>query len=376
MNNLRQLLIKGLFCTLILTGFRMLATQSKAPPTAETTPEIPTEPQLSSQYGFYGNYSDTPDRSGRGARCQGLDTEYSLLSSDWRWLDADTVLFEVTNGGERNSIFSPPPLFSWYVYHPSTQTLDKLNYSPFVYVDLPPAKLRLLTYVQFGQRGLYEHVSLSASQQTLVYARQRGINVDYWLMDMQTGLETALGLDAQPRQAVWAADEHRFILKTTWSDYATYVTPIYLVTVDNSISVVDLYDIEPLPQTWGRINIGFNGISPDGNMILVTPEMMPWSTWILDVQMHTLTQMSVMFRGRTIWEDAQTLIGITDAGAIRYDLETNQWESIASNGELGLYTPDMDWSTAVYNAELNLSPDGRYAMGRSSRNGLVVCAIF
>ncbi len=294
----------------------------------------------------------------RGWLCEPLAIDYPQISFPPRWLDVDTVVFEVTNGEREGSIFGPP-LFIWYQYHASTGILEQLEDSPF------------------NQSNLTLYMNLSPDRGKLVYARQDGDSLEYWLVDNQTHTEIPLGISGGLMQTLWSNDERRFLMQNAYSSYTYSTAPVYLVTmmhgqidVQRLDEIPALVDILPSSKAYD-----LHGMSLDGRYIVITPEFVEFLSWIVDLDQQVVTKLNFTFRSPVVWTDEVTITGITDAGAVRYDLEIGRQELLVSADALALYDPQLPLIPSAFIGADSLSPDGRYMLG-SSISGIFICPIY
>lgn len=317
----------------------------------------------------------------RGSRCQKLDTEYGIFNSnsDWRWLDADTVMFGVWNGLPDDGLTKS--LYAWYQYHLTTGLLEKLKDNPYTQLNIAPNTLSQLENVQAGLNGLYENVNLSPGQDKIIYPRQDGTGQDTWLVDTRSGIETPLGIGLGYTEAFWSTDEQKVVLAGLGGT-ATYVSPMYLVTLINGeVTVQRLDEIKPLSDVIpASKNYIFYGISPDGSYLLFTPELAKYETWVSDFNQQKANGLGFLIYGgiRVVWMSTSEFIGVTSLGAIRYDITTGKMDVLAQPSEIGLYEPNLP-NDAFTIGDGSLSSDGRYLIaegGQSRERQIVVCMIY
>lgn len=72
----------------------------------------------------------TMNVSAQNTTCETLHTEYSIRSSNWYWVDNDTVVFEVWNGAQPNGLSTTLSITAWYEYNFANQVLQEIPNNP------------------------------------------------------------------------------------------------------------------------------------------------------------------------------------------------------------------------------------------------------
>src|SRR5689334_14115586 len=143
-------------------------------------------------------------------------TKYQQFGSDWRWQDADTLVFSASPGNLTNGIFTNPIV--WYQYHPSTNQLEELKGDPYLAVSEVSPLLTTLNDVQADGKGSFRTVAISPMGDAFVYPRTSQMGGGYWYFNSRTGTQIDLGIPTTepiyvPLETIWSAHAERFILQ-------------------------------------------------------------------------------------------------------------------------------------------------------------------
>jgi hypothetical protein len=296
------------------------------------------------------------------SRCHPLATKYHLVASNWQWIDTDTVVFSVGNGGRLGDLV--PPDTVWYQYHPSLDQLEELDEDQYrAILSRSDAVVRHIPNLQLEENDSYKKLAFSPTENVVIYPRFASERAEstYWLINIDTGLELNLEIPTftetgQPvsLDVFWSGDERRFI--TQVEGLPNSFAPSRLVTLgDNQVDIQFLLEASPLTiygTGFYESNFRIKGFSPDGNIVLIRPDVSEYVSWMVNLADQTIDEMNFSLYGdRVVWRDDQTFITITNLGVIQYNLQTNEMKIIVSKMEID-------------GAGESLSPDGRFFMSR------------
>ncbi len=289
--------------------------------------------------------------SAQSSICELLETPPQWVFNAWLWLDAETVVFGVSG-------------------HPGCYEFDEAILTE---LDAPPtassrsmsgrALSRMTGLAESAPELLALLVEPAPSGDAFVSPRIDASTdwYAYWYTDVETGVQVDLGFSiptAFSANVVWAAQESHFALQSSINNTVDYPTVYGFIENDN-LEVIRLNDVPEFNQVMPP-NAGYivMGLSAEGRYLVIDPQFPPYQMKIFDWQERTWTDLPFKprgFRRAVVWTAPHEFVAITDAGVVRYNIDTAALEVITEASQLG---------TPLLNSGV-LSPTGHYLIGIS-----------